>query len=153
MYADRITGSMERALAETNRRREKQMAYNLEHGITPQSVRKNVEDVLAGLWKGDTDMSRVTAKVDKPMVGANLAAHLDALRTAMRKAAENLEFEEAARLRDEVKRLEAVELAVADDPLARQSAVEEAVDEAVKARGRSTGGRAGMRGGKARRGR
>jgi excinuclease ABC subunit B len=153
MYADRITGSMERALAETNRRREKQMAYNVEHGITPQSVRKNVEDVLAGLWKGDTDMSRVTAKVDKPMVGANLAAHLDAIRTAMRKAAENLEFEEAARLRDEVKRLEAVELAVADDPLARQSAVEEAVDEAVKARGRSTGGRAGMRGGKARRGR
>ena len=95
----------------------------------------------------------ITAKVDKPMVGANLAAHLDALRTAMRKAAENLEFEEAARLRDEVKRLEAVELAVADDPLARQSAVEEAVDEAVKARGRSTAGRAGMRGGKARRGR
>ena len=51
-------------------------------------------------------------------------------------------------MRDEVKRLEAVELAVADDPLARQSVIEEAVDEAVKARGRSTGGRAGMRGGK-----
>ena len=71
----------------------------------------------------------------------------------MRKAAENLEFEEAARLRDEVKRLEAVELAVADDPLARQSAVEEAAEEAVKASGRSTAGRAGTRGGKARRGR
>jgi excinuclease ABC subunit B len=84
-------------------------------------VKKNVEDVLAGLWQGDTDMARVTAKVDKPMVGQNLAAHLDALRLQMRKAAENLEFEEAARLRDEVKRLEAVELAVADDPLARQS--------------------------------
>jgi excinuclease ABC subunit B len=153
MYADRVTGSMERAMAETSRRREKQRAYNLEHGITPQTVKKNVEDVLAGLYKGDTDQSRVTAKVDRPMVGANLAAHLDALRTAMRKAAENLEFEEAARLRDEVKRLEAVELAVADDPLARQSAVEEAVGEAVKARGRSTGGRGGMRGGKARRGR
>jgi excinuclease ABC subunit B len=82
------------------------------------------------------------------MIGDNLTAHLDAMRTAMRKAAENLEFEEAARLRDEVKRLEAVELAVADDPLARQSAVDEAVGEAVKARGRSTGGRGGMRGGK-----
>ncbi|MFO1174571.1 MAG: excinuclease ABC subunit UvrB [Paracoccaceae bacterium] len=152
MYADRITGSMERAMAETNRRREKQTAYNLAHGITPQTVKKNVEDVLAGLWQGDTDMSRVTAKVDKPMVGANLAAHLEALRVQMRKAAENLEFEEAARLRDEVKRLEAVELAVADDPLARQSAVDEAVETAVKARGRSTAGRAGMRGGKARRG-
>ena len=153
MYADRMTGSMERAIAETNRRRVKQIAYNEEHGITPQTVKKNVEDVLAGLWQGDTDMSRVTAKVDKPMVGQNLAAHLDALRTAMRKAAENLEFEEAARLRDEVKRLEAVELTVADDPLARQSAVEEAVDEAVKARGRSTAGRAGQRGGNKRRGR
>ncbi|MFD1911376.1 excinuclease ABC subunit UvrB [Halodurantibacterium flavum] len=150
MYADRITGSMERAMAETNRRREKQMAYNLEHGITPQTVRKNVEDVLAGLWQGDTDMARVTAKVDKPLVGSNLAAHLDALRTQMRKAAENLEFEEAARLRDEVKRLEAVELAVADDPLARQSAVEEAV-EAAGASGRSTAGRAGQRGGNKRR--
>jgi excinuclease ABC subunit B len=151
MYADRMTGSMERAIAETNRRREKQEAYNLAHGITPQTVRKNVEDVLAGLWQGDTDQSRVTAKVDKAMVGQNLAAHLDALRLQMRKAAENLEFEEAARLRDEVKRLEAVELTVADDPLARQSVVEDAVEEAVKARGRSTGGRAGMRGGKARR--
>jgi len=151
MYADRITGSMERALAETNRRREKQVAYNEVHGITPQTVRKNVEDVLAGLYKGDTDMARVTAKVDKPLMGANLAAHLDALRLAMRKAAENLEFEEAARLRDEVKRLEAVELAVADDPLARQSAVDEAVEEAVKASGRSTAGRAGQRGGNKRR--
>lgn len=147
MYADRITGSMERALGETNRRREKQMAYNRAHGITPQTVRKNVEDVLAGLWQGDTDMGRVTAKVEKVQLGANLEAHLAALRLQMRKAAENLEFEEAARLRDEVKRLEAVELAVADDPLARQSAVEEAVEAAVKMKGRSTAGRPGQRGG------
>jgi excinuclease ABC subunit B len=153
MYADRMTGSMERAIGETNRRREKQMAYNLKHGITPETVRKNVEDVLAGLWQGDTDQARITTKVDKPMVGANLAAHLDALRLAMRKAAENLEFEEAARLRDEVKRLEAVELAVADDPFARQEVIEEAVVEATKMAGRSTAGRAGQRGGKRSRGR
>ncbi|MFP1644033.1 excinuclease ABC subunit UvrB [Pontitalea aquivivens] len=152
MYADRITGSMERALAETNRRREKQIAYNTAHGITPQTVKKNVEDVLAGLWQGDTDMSRVTATVGK-MHGANLEMHLDGLRTAMRKAAENLEFEEAARLRDEVKRLEAVDLVVSDDPLARQSAVQEAADAAVKTRGRSTAGRPGQRGGVKRRGR
>ena len=145
MYADRITGSMERALAETNRRREKQIAYNEEHGITPATVKKNVEDVLAGLYEGDTDMSRVTATIDKPMHGANLEAHLAGLREEMRKAAENLEFEEAARLRDEVKRLEAVDLAVSDDPLARQSAVEAASDAAVKARGRSTAGKAGTR--------
>ncbi len=143
MYADKITGSMERALAETERRREKQMAYNEAHGITPETVKKNVEDVMAGLYQGDTDMSRVTAKVDKQMVGANLAVHLEALRKDMRKAAENLEFEEAARLRDEVKRLEAVDLAVHDDPLARQSAVAAAAEDAVKVGGRSTAGRAG----------
>jgi excinuclease ABC subunit B len=151
MYADKITGSMERALKETERRRAKQIAYNEEHGITPETVKKNVEDVLAGLYQGDTDMSRVTATVDTPQVGANLQAHLDALRADMRKAAENLEFEEAARLRDEVRRLEAVDLAVADDPLARQSAVEAASAEAVKRKGRSTAGRAGQRGGNVKR--
>ncbi len=148
MYADRITGSMERALGETNRRRDKQIAYNEEHGITPSTIKKNVEDILQGLYKGDVDMNRVTAKVDKPMVGANLQAHLDGLRAEMRKAAENLEFEEAARLRDEVKRLEAVDLVVSDDPLARQSAVEAASDVT---KGRSTGGRPGQRGGNVKR--
>ncbi len=105
MYADRITGSMERALGETDRRRAKQIAYNIEHDITPATIKKNVDDVMSGFYKGDVDMNRVTAKIDKPLVGANLAAHLEGLRIEMRKAAENLEFEEAARLRDEVKRL------------------------------------------------
>jgi len=146
MYADRITGSMERALAETDRRRERQMAYNVKHGITPQTVKKNVEDILAGLYNGDTDQSRVTAQIDKKSAGgANLQAVLDGLRSDMRKAAENLEFEEAARLRDEVKRLEAVDLAISDDPLARQSAVEAASNAATKTRGRSTAGRGGTR--------
>ncbi|NBD30265.1 MAG: excinuclease ABC subunit UvrB [Alphaproteobacteria bacterium] len=149
MYADRVTGSMERAIGETNRRREKQIAYNTEHGITPETIRKNVEDILQGLYNGDVDMNRVTAKVDKPLHGANLEAHLDGLRDQMRKAAENLEFEEAARLRDEVKRLETVDLVVADDPLARQQAVEKAVGDAAKAEGRSTAGRPGQRGGNA----
>ncbi len=151
MYADRITGSMERALGETDRRRAKQIAYNEKHGITPETVKKNVEDVLAGLYKGDVDMNRVTAKVDKPLFGANLQTVLDGLRQDMRKAAENLEFEEAARLRDEVKRLETVELTIADDPLARQSAVEQAVAESEKGKGRSTAGRAGQRGGNVKR--
>ena len=150
MYADRVTGSMERALGETDRRRAKQIAYNTEHGITPATVKKNVEDILAGLYKGDVDMNRVTAKVDKPLAGANLQAVLDGLRTDMRKAAENLEFEEAARLRDEVKRLETVELTIADDPLARQQAVDRAVEDATKMSGRSTAGRPGQRGGKSR---
>ncbi len=139
MYADRITGSMERAMKETERRHARQIAYNEEHGITPATVKKNIGDVLSGLYDGDTDLARVTATVDKPMIGENLATHLEALRGDMRKAAENLEFEEAARLRDEVRRLEAVELAVKDDPLARQSAVE----AASAAGGRSTAGKAG----------
>ncbi|MEP4246910.1 excinuclease ABC subunit UvrB [Tateyamaria sp.] len=151
MYADKVTGSMERALGETDRRRAKQIAYNEEHGITPTTVKKNVEDVLKGLYKGDTDQSRVTAKIDNPLAGGNLQTVLDGLRTDMRKAAENLEFEEAARLRDEVKRLEAVDLAVADDPMARQYAVEKAVVDAKKASGRSTAGRAGQRGGNVKR--
>ncbi|SFL11480.1 excinuclease ABC subunit UvrB [Shimia haliotis] len=151
MYADRITGSMERAIGETDRRRAKQEAYNVEHGITPATVKKNVEDVLAGLYQGDTDQSRVTAKIDNPLHGGNLEAVLDGLRDDMRKAAENLEFEEAARLRDEVKRLEAVDLAVADDPMARQYAVEAAAEKAVNSRGRSTAGRAGQRGGNVKR--
>ncbi|NOD97259.1 excinuclease ABC subunit UvrB [Ruegeria sp. HKCCD6228] len=151
MYADKITGSMERALEETNRRRAKQIAYNEEHGITPATVKKNVEDVLAGLYQGDVDMNRVTATIDKPMHGANLEAHLDGLRDKMRKAAENLEFEEAANIRDEIKRLEAVDLAVADDPMARQWAVEKASEDAVKSRGRSTAGRPGQRGGNVKR--
>ncbi|MEO0343704.1 MAG: excinuclease ABC subunit UvrB [Pseudomonadota bacterium] len=146
LYGDRVTGSMERAMAETDRRRAKQVAYNDEHAITPQTVKKNVQDILEGIYKGDTDQSRITAKTDRSgKVGDNLQAHLASLRKDMMKAAENLEFEEAARLRDEVKRLEAVDLAVSDDPLARQSQIERAAEAAVKAGGRSTAGRGGTR--------
>ena len=151
MYADRMTGSMDRAIGETNRRREKQHAYNLAHGITPLTVKKNVEDVLSGLYKGDTDMARVTAKIDPALQGGNIQTVLEGLRLDMRKAAENLEFEEAARLRDEVKRLETVELTISDDPLARQYAVEKAVEDAHNASGRSKAWRAGQRGGARRR--
>ncbi|MEM9095640.1 MAG: UvrB/UvrC motif-containing protein, partial [Pseudomonadota bacterium] len=149
LYADRVTGSMERAMAETNRRRDKQTAYNEEHGITPKTVAKGVADILDGL-----DNAYVTAKLDKKKtagkddnVGGNLQAHLEHLRKEMMKAAENLEFETAANLRDEIKRLETVDLLVADDPMARQSAIEEAVEAAVPASGRSTAGRPGQRGG------
>ena len=146
MYADRITGSMERAMSETDRRRDRQMAYNLKHGITPATVRKNIEDIMGGAFAGDTDESRITASLGKkPLVGANLQAHLDDLRKDMIKAAENLEFEEAARIRDEVKRLEAVELTIADDPLARQSEVDRAVKDASNKSGRSVAGKGGTR--------
>ena len=148
MYADRTTGSMERAIRETNRRREKQMAYNEAHGITPESVKKNIGDILESVYEQDHVTPDIKDKSGKPVMGGNLQAHLDGLRKDMMKAAENLEFEEAARLRDEIKRLEAVELTIADDPLARQSAVEAATaqkDAPGKAKARSTSGRPGTR--------
>ena len=115
----------------------------MENDITPETIKKNVQDVLEGLYKGDTDLSRVTATVDKPLVGANLLKHLETLKTEMLEAAENLEFEEAARIRDEVRRLETVELAISNDPLARQSAIDAKVQKSQKIKGRSQAGRAG----------
>jgi len=147
MYADRITGSMERAIGETDRRREKQAAYNKKNNITPTTIKKNVEDILSGLYQGDVDLNRVTATIDKSLAGGNLKTILKGLRADMLSSAENLEFEEAARLRDEIKRLETVELVIVDDPLARQYSVENAVNKAVIIRGRSTGGQPGQHGG------
>lgn len=145
MFADRITRSMEAAISETDRRREKQKKYNEEHGIVAQTVQKNISDAFAGVYSSDIDANRITADLETHKIGANLQAHLDDLRKQMNKAAENLEFEDAARIRDEIKRLETVELVLADDPLARQSKVEEMVSEALEARGRSKSGKPGTR--------
>lgn len=113
LYADKETGSMQRALAETTRRREKQVAYNTEHGITPASVRSNIHDIVDSVYERD----HVTISIGKGKdgkerveVGANLAAVIKDMETQMREAATNLEFEKAARLRDEVKRLKEMEL-------------------------------------------
>ncbi len=123
MYADKITGSMERAMAETNRRRDKQNAYNIANGITPTSIKRDINDIMKSVYEQDHVQ---VEGADVPLVGNNLATVLADMEKRMREAASNLEFEEAARLRDEVKRLKAVELAVMDDPLARQSAVVDA---------------------------
>ena len=145
MYADKITGSIDRALNETNRRKKKQLAYNSKNGITPITIKKNVSDVLAGVFEADTDTSRITAIIEDPLkIGSNLKSHLKSLKQKMLKAAEDLDFEEAALIRDEVKRLEAVDLAVASDPMVRQSAIE-AIASGMVEKGRSTGGRSGTR--------
>ncbi len=124
MYADKMTGSMERAIEETERRRNKQRDYNALNGITPKTIRRNVDDALAGLFDYDTDQVRITASIEAPIIGANLEAHLEGLRQEMLKKAENLEFEEAARIRDEIKRLETTDMMISDDPFARQSAID-----------------------------
>ncbi|MHA3841124.1 excinuclease ABC subunit UvrB [Sphingomonas aestuarii] len=109
LYADRVTGSMERALNETNRRREKQLEYNTANGITPETVRKQIGDIIAHVASKD----QVTVEIDEDrphMVGHNLRAYIEELEKKMRKAASDLEFEEAGRLRDEIRSLEQEEL-------------------------------------------
>ena len=134
LYADNMTGSMERAIAETNRRREKQTAYNIANNITPATIKRGIQDLLNSVY--EQDHVTVDSGFAEPgsMVGNNLAAHISDLEKRMRDAAADLEFETAARLRDEIKRLRETDLFVTDNPLARQAMLDDA-----------TGGFAGAR--------
>src|SRR5437868_1721936 len=115
LYADRMTGSMERALNETGRRREKQEAYNALHGITPTTIKRDIADILKDVSNRDSVMVDTGDEEATDLVGHNLRAYLEDLEKRMRKAAADLEFEEAGRLRDEIRRLEAGELGLATE--------------------------------------
>ncbi|WP_455465648.1 excinuclease ABC subunit UvrB [Bartonella sp. B39] len=122
LYADTITGSIERALKETQRRRQKQMAYNEEHHITPKSIKKNIEDILSSGYENNHIRTNIPDVIEKKnMVGKNLASHIKHLEKLMYEAAADLNFEEAARLRDEIKQLQKIELEIAENPLAHHS--------------------------------
>ncbi len=123
LYADNMTGSMERAIEETSRRRTKQMKYNEAHGITPESVKRGIADILDSPYeKGDRVQvpMGVSESDAKPFLGSNFQATLRDLEAKMREAASNLEFETAARLRDEIKRLKTLDLEFARDMMDAQ---------------------------------
>ncbi len=114
LYADRMTGSMERAINETDRRRAKQLAYNEANGITPETIKRAIGDIISHVASKD----QVTVEIEdgpQHMVGHNLRAYIEDLEKKMRAAAADLEFEEAGRLRDEIRTLEATELGLPVD--------------------------------------
>ena len=110
LYANNMTGSLEYAIGETNRRRIKQQEYNSANGITPESVKNNISDVLKSVYEMDYVTVATGISGDDHLIGHNYRSHLGTLRKRMKEAAGNLEFEEAARLRDEIRRLEGLEL-------------------------------------------
>ena len=122
LYADRLTGSLEVALAETERRRVKQAAFNEAHGITPESIKKQVGDIIRHVAEHDYVTVDVGEDGQASFAGMDLPSYIGGLEAKMKEAAGNLEFEEAARLRDEIRRLEASELGVRMAPTARDPA-------------------------------
>ncbi|MDG2004554.1 MAG: excinuclease ABC subunit UvrB [Novosphingobium sp.] len=133
LYADRITGSMERAMAETGRRRDKQEEFNQANGITPTTIKRRIADIVADTASKDGVTVDLGDDERNNLVGHNLRAYIEELEGRMRNAAADLEFEEAGRLRDEIRRLEADELGLPD------------ADKKAPVKGRAQEGKPGTR--------
>ncbi len=108
LYADKLTGSLEAAIDETERRRNKQRTYNSENNIKPETIRKSVEDILKDAYEVDSDKS--TVKAEDEYIGGNLDSHIKSLERKMKNAAAELEFENAAQIRDEIRKLQEKDL-------------------------------------------
>ena len=136
LYADRMTDSLRRALEETERRRTKQMAWNAEHGITPTTIKRQIADVMQSVYEQDyVTVEAVEGDASAQFIGSNLRATIADLEKRMRAAAADLEFEEAARLRDEIKKMEALDLGL-EPNLAGRSLQESAPKAPAKGPGR-----------------
>ena len=136
LYADKKTKSIEKAIEETDRRRKLQLAYNKKNNISATSIKKEITDILESIYERDYTKINVDTSI-----GHNLKKHLKSLKKKMKEAAENLEFEEAAKIRDEIRKLEASELEIGINPKIRQSKLQ----NKIYPEGRSTQGKPGTK--------
>jgi len=142
LYADKKTKSIEKAIGETDRRRKLQLTYNKKNNISATSIKKEITDILESIYERDYAKININTSI-----GHNLKKHLKSLKKKMKEAAENLEFEEAAKIRDEIRKLEASELEIGINPKIRQSKLQ----NKIYPEGRSTQGKPGMKPGRSKR--